>query len=481
MVYNLSNGSEWNVYRVAILEIVDWLKRYGDEKGDVNEKEKERAQEEWIENVYDYLVEYYEYTTLFSLLNGRKQIVNEVRLHLCEGDVVESAHVVALALKLEIVHEILPVGQREREASGGIVRSNCVGSSLDAAVFANDTQTVHTLLQIVGYDRDAEHLKLSALKMAIQLNRSEMVDLILPTLTHHILLIAKFNNLISHAAQYNRFNLVRTLLAVRPTVRNTHRIVSLKSEAFCIACRLGNEDFVKEMIKAGHPANSGWSRCEQGSPIIVAARYNHVRIVEILLENGASIFNHDHDTLEVAAQAGSFDVVRLICERDPHIKTRHILYWAFVRALEHNHLKIAKYLWPLLREDRFLHAWPENYQTIALKGAMRNSSFDTLKWLVGNCGVSVRRYPRRNLLRPPTPAVDAICWENSRLFEVLFDLGAEPIDEDDEHVKSTLPEVLSLQQRNMLELNRRWKEAKSAGLTFEGGFHEPVTSFLMIL
>lgn len=455
VVFNLLHGSEWNVYRVAFLEFVDLLIQKSGDEG--------KNREEWIEDVCDVLIAQYAYTTLFSLLSARKHIVQEGKLHANEEDVLDSAYVVALALKLDFASDILP-----EERRSGVVISKCCGSSLDAVVYSGDTKMVKRVLDNLGEDRSVDSIKISALTMAISQNRVEMVDLITPTLSDHVFYLPKYSALLILAAHHNRFDIVRTLGHIIPA-NHKLRYGSTEVTIMCIACRLGNYNYVKEIVESPKPIRHSWSDAEQGSPMILAARYNQVEIVDLLRDHHVRIYYNESAILEIVAQAGHLPIVKLLISKpkaSPGI-TKESIYWSFVRAIEHNHLDIAQYLWPKVDKNVYLYAWPENYHTTGLKGAMRNESYDTLRWLVRNCGVSVERYPRKYVLKPPTPAVDAMIWEMKGLLEVLFALGADGLDLEDESVKRHIPEVLSVTQQEMLELSERWRIARRAGCSYE--------------
>ncbi|WP_298512441.1 ankyrin repeat domain-containing protein [uncultured Kordia sp.] len=65
-----------------------------------------------------------------------------------------------------------------------------------------------------------------------------------------------------------------------------------KVNSFCIAIAKGDFDTVKKMIQFGENVN----KTSNGkTPLMYAARYNRVEIINLLLENGAKVDAKDND------------------------------------------------------------------------------------------------------------------------------------------------------------------------------------------
>mgnify|MGYP003682974095 FL=1 len=96
---------------------------------------------------------------------------------------------------------------------------------------------------------------------------------------------------------------------------NTNKVTVtkvVKVNAFCVAISKGDFDTVKKMIQFGENVN----KTSNGkTPLMYAARYNRVKIVNLLLENGAKLDYKDkngHTAIDYAKISKATDVKAIL-------------------------------------------------------------------------------------------------------------------------------------------------------------------------
>ena len=103
--------------------------------------------------------------------------------------------------------------------------------------------------------------------------------------------------------------------SVPPLIPNSYKIdVAEKKEVspFCLAIAKGDFEMVKKLIEMGTNVNT---YSNKKSPLMYAARYNHVEIAKLLIANGAKITDKDargRTAIQYAELSNANEVVSLL-------------------------------------------------------------------------------------------------------------------------------------------------------------------------
>ncbi|WP_158840608.1 ankyrin repeat domain-containing protein [Polaribacter sp. L3A8] len=100
---------------------------------------------------------------------------------------------------------------------------------------------------------------------------------------------------------------------------NPKSVVTIKSQynvsAFFKLIRMGNYEAVKSLIETGENVNK---KSNGLTPLMYAARYNKVRVVQFLIDNGAKLKTKSDrgnmTALDMAKRSKAFDAVKVIKE-----------------------------------------------------------------------------------------------------------------------------------------------------------------------
>ncbi len=77
---------------------------------------------------------------------------------------------------------------------------------------------------------------------------------------------------------------------VAVTENHDYEQTSFKTNPFCMAIVKGDLDAVKKMIELGSDVNEKWDGM---TPLMYAARYNRVEIIQVLVDKGANVKTRD--------------------------------------------------------------------------------------------------------------------------------------------------------------------------------------------
>ena len=107
-------------------------------------------------------------------------------------------------------------------------------------------------------------------------------------------------------------NINATHITSKENVTETEFIAPPEINKFCMAIVKGDVATVKSLIEAGEKINK---KSNGKTPIMYAARYNRIEIINLLLDNGAKlnrVCDNGMDALQYAEAAGAKEAVRIL-------------------------------------------------------------------------------------------------------------------------------------------------------------------------
>lgn len=257
------------------------------------------------------------------------------------------------------------------------------------------------------------------------------------------------------------------------------------------ACRNGNNELVRKMLDAGIDAKLVKYRdCSSTPPcgsvvvgtntaICGAAVGGHCNTVRILLDQGCRLgrFNASRDVFDCAATAEQFDVMDILLKSGHNVfspsgsssyRESPSMHTAFCSAVQNGQLNVIKFLMDRgFNIDSYEGAYHRRH---VLRLAIRFKRGEILQWLVSDCRFSVDKYPDA---REPDdrPMMDALREERPRMVDLLFQLGAEPLELENATIKRyfqagyslsceyTGEEVAMTEKiKEGIEVHRRWEK-----------------------
>ena len=111
------------------------------------------------------------------------------------------------------------------------------------------------------------------------------------------------------------------------------------------ACATGDAASVRALLAAGVSANA--MDGDRETPLMYAAHFNHIEVVQVLLDAGANMeaVSEDYRALHWAAMYGNLDIVRLFLERGAEMNaTNRWGQTALLRAASMGHTAIVRIL-----------------------------------------------------------------------------------------------------------------------------------------
>ncbi|KAF1973503.1 ankyrin [Bimuria novae-zelandiae CBS 107.79] len=231
-----------------------------------------------------------------------------------------------------------------------------------------------------------------ALRHAIPAGYEDVLDLVDNSAKYDELIV---NDLIDVAAEYERWNSVKTLLGYNGETLHPERL----NAVLCWACKHGNNDMILEVMKYGIRPRTETRQGIGKWPIHEAVRAGHINTVQFLLENGAMcdhIKSHAEALGRCVAMSGNFQLFELL-------KT----YWFWKPSCEYNflplaaeygHIEFAKYTIASKPKTRKIEDATmgellpkEQLHYFSLFRAVVNGRYDIVRLLVQEVGLSLSK------------------------------------------------------------------------------------------
>jgi hypothetical protein len=380
-VQNLLNVGYSNHWRQMISDVVDVLEGSLGVEGKV--KGRERGREEILSAVVEVVYDHVGCSRLFQILRYKtqpSQLQGLTRESVKQPEeVIRGAYIVAISKGWKIARPKCLATGRDL-----LFASDLFGSVFAAAAGAGQINAFRLLLDEIGRNTGPMHV-LSAraymtcgLQAAIFHGQTEAVDLLIYKRykLHHG---RTYPDMISYAATNNHFDFVRKMCDVLP-LGYQFSMEEAMVTVCCMACKFGDDGYVRELMRKGYKFQGVEMRTYPGrtTPLALAARYNRVSTVKLLLGNGVKIDKGWEDAFVIAAKYGRLEVLRLFCARRLDKGCASRLEQALLRALKYAHLDVADFLWPKLqaRSGRTL----SNLEAEILKTARKSTNPEVLIW-----------------------------------------------------------------------------------------------------
>jgi len=270
--------------------------------------------------------------------------------------------------------------------------SHIFGSLFAAAARSGRISSVAILLKFLDAPDPSDSMhaysirayRFVVLEVAISYGNLEMAEMMIKP-SYKLIYEKEFLDHIYGAARFGHFKIVSRLIQALP-VSFQFSTTEMMAEICCLACEFGNNDFILEMLRKGGKFRDALadSRWKKPSPIAMAAEYNRVSTVKILLDHRVKVIwppSERLDAFVVAATHGHLDVIRLFCARRVDRADRLRLDFAVARTLKSGHLNVAEFLWPRLLGKYSPTGVPQYRQLDLLCNAEKSRREDVLDWL----------------------------------------------------------------------------------------------------
>lgn len=375
-----------------------------------------------------------------------------------DKDIARSSLIVAISAGYyEVVKKMLESGRKL------YCKTRYFEMPLQVAIRVGRPCLVKKLLEIGMEEGVHQACRRVALQHAVRYGRVDIVKVLMEPKYQMRFHGNRYNKALEIAVETNHLEIAEFLIVSHEQVQHT---VLRKKELFWWACRRGYDSLVVRMLDAGVDPNT--VRFDSDSiPICAAAVGGHCSTMKILFDRGCLLNKFGKDAFCHAAKAGRIEVLEFILRRDELALFRPFdrpsMHRAFSAAAQAGQIKVIEFLL-----DR---GFDMNLPEISwccrrvIRPVVSSNQHEMLRRLISKSGFPLNQYPDSQG-NDDCPMMDALSYGRPNMVDLLFQLGANPLDLDLENTtikeynpkQKTKDVFVTAKVREGIDVHRRWKE-----------------------